>query len=128
MTADEFIATVVAAVHTSGIRGELEQLAHPSGRRPPPAAVALAGWYTALPAADRDRVAQVVRRSVHAGIFGLLAVLDGVCRIDEADGRLELTYVAPDGTRTVLNPPTGESLHDRYQAVVYESVFGPSAA
>lgn len=130
MTAEEFIAAVAADVHEGGVRDVLAQLERPSGRRPPPATVALARWYAALPAEDRQRVEQVVRLGAHAAVFGLLAVLDGVRRIDPAGGRLELTYVAPDGARALLNPPDGpeELLHDRFQGHVWEAVFGAPPA
>lgn len=75
----------------------------------------LAHWYGALPESDRARLAAVVRRGVHAGMFGMFAVFDGVRRIDQEGGEFELAYVAPDGTRSVLNPPSGaEMLHDLF--------------
>ena len=78
--------------------------------------------------ADSARVAQVVRLGAHGAVFGLLAVLDSVRRLGPAGGRFELTHVAPDGARTLLNPPRGpEMLHDPFQGHVREAVFGPPA-
>jgi len=129
MTADEFIAAIAEDIHEGGVRDVLAQLQAPTGRRPPPESVALARWYAALSAEDRARVAQVVRLGAHGAVFGLLAVLDGVRRLDPADGRFELTHVAPDGARTLLNPPRGqEMLHDLFQGRVWEAVFGPPPA
>ena len=129
MTAEEFIAAVAADVHEGSVRDVLAQLDRPSGRRPPPESVALARWYAALSAEDRARVAQVVRLGAHGAVFGLLAVLDGVRWLDPAGGGFELTHVAPDGARTLLNPTRGqEMLHDLFQGQVWEAVFGPPAA
>ena len=128
MTAEDFIAAVAAHVYGDGVRGELAQLERPAGRSPPAESVGLARWYAALGEEDRARVAQVVRRGVHAGVFELLAVLDGVLRVGPAGGRLELSYLAPDRARVLLNAPGAEDLHDLFQSQVYESAFRPPAA
>ena len=128
MTPEDFVRAIVDGVFMSATSDVLAQVESPSGRRPPRAALELAQWYDALPESDRTRLAALVRLGVHAGMFGMFAVFDGVRRVDEEGGEFELAYVAQDGTRSVLNPPSGaEMLHDLFQGEVYDAVFGPAA-
>jgi hypothetical protein len=128
MTPDEFIAALKVVVHDSSVRGVLETLAHPGGRKPAPRLLELAQWFSSLSELDRVRVAQVIQLSVHSGIFGTLAVLDGASAIESGSkkGRLKLTYERGDEAR-VLNDNRSEDLHDIYQHQVYDLVFGPAA-
>src|SRR5689334_8302281 len=128
MTADDFVAALVRYVYAAGVADVLAQAAAPSGRRPPPRELAVAAWYGALTPDAQALVAHLVRQGAHATLFGVLAVLDGARQIDPARGHLELAYVARDGTRTVLNAPSSEPLHDRFQAAVHDDVFGPPDA
>jgi hypothetical protein len=128
MTTEAFISTIKSVVHDSAVDGIVQQLEHPAGRRPPQRVVELSVWFSALPAPDRDRVKEVVEMAVHAGVFGLLAVLDGVRAVEDVPnkGTLEVVYRG-GGERDLLTKPDGELLHDIYQGQVYEQVFGKLA-
>jgi hypothetical protein len=128
MDAETFVDIVKREVHDSGVRDVLETLGRPSGRKPQERLVELSEWFGALPPPDRERVRLVVELAVHSGVFGLLAVLDGVRAIESGanKGSLDLTY-SRGSERQVLTAPANDFLHDLYQALVYEQVFGGSA-
>jgi hypothetical protein len=128
MTPDTFINSIKTVVHDSGVRGVLETLQRPHGRRPAPRLVELSQWFGSLSDAERARVEQVVQLAVHSGVFGTLAVLDGVSAVESGPdkGRLELSYRKGD-ERHLLTDQGQEFLHDIYQSQVYEQVFGTKA-
>jgi hypothetical protein len=128
MTPDAFISSIKTVVHDSGVRGVVETLQRPHGRRPAPRLVELSQWFGSLSEADRARVEQVIQLAVHSGVFGTLAVLDGASAIEDGPnkGRLELSYQRGD-ERQLLTDQRQEFLHDIYQSQVYEQVFGTTA-
>jgi len=127
MTPEEFVEAIRTAVHESAISGTESSLLGPQGRRPAAGDVELSRWYCELSSEDRVHVNTVIRHSVHSAVFGFLCVFDGVRAIEaESKGRLELVYVK-DNDRRVLNSES-ELLHDIYQSLVYEEVFGGSEA
>ena len=128
MTAETFISSIKTVVHDSGVRGVMKRLQHPSGRRPPQRIVELSQWFSSLPDSDRARVEQLAQLAVHSGIFGMLAVLDGVSAIESGPdkGKLELSY-RRGGEEHLLTDERQEYLHDLYQSEVYGQVFGTTA-
>ena len=66
----------------------------------------------------------MVRYSVHSALFGFFCVLDGVRAIEAPGqkGTLQLTYDRGH-IHTVLNSEDN-FLHDIYQYLVYDEVFG----
>ncbi len=66
----------------------------------------------------------IVTSAVHATMFDVLCVLDGVIAIESSPkkSQLELNAVK-DNRQTRLNDPR-EDVHDIYQALVWEEVFG----
>lgn len=87
----------------------LANLTEPPGRRPAQELIELNKWYLTLSAPDRQALRRALAEASHAAVFGLLAVLDGVRTIDEAQppGTLELWH-NNQGSRTLLNG----DLHD----------------
>jgi hypothetical protein len=128
MDAETFVGIIKRVVHDAGVNGVLETLERPAGRKPQERLVELSEWFRALSPADRERVRLVVELAVHGGVFGLLTVIDGILAIEsgERKGALELTYRRGD-ERDLLNAPSTEFLHDIYQALTYEQVFGGGA-
>jgi hypothetical protein len=122
MTPETFISSIKTDVHDSSVRGVIETLQHPAGRKPPQRVVELSQWFHSLSSSDRVRVEQVIQLAVHNGIFGLLAILDGV-RTIEKDASLELSC-RRNGKQHSLTGSSQEFLHDIYQSDVYEQVFG----
>lgn len=128
MTSDEFIEALIRCVHDSSVSDVVDALRAPSGRRPPPRQVELSQWFNELSGADQTRLVQVVEQAVHAAPFGVLCVLDGVRAIDGTPEKSELQLLAfSGGNCDRLNSPNGELLHDIYQGLVYERVFGRKA-
>ena len=126
MTPEEFVEVIRHTVHDAAIRGTQKNLEKPPGRRPCVSEVDLSNWFKVLSAQDQAQVHSVIRHSVHSALFGFFCVLDGVRAIEgETKGTLELVYVNGDNRR-VLNSSEGNFLHDIYQSLVYEQVFGES--
>lgn len=96
--------------------GILALAAQPPGRGVTPEARARAGWLADLDPESRTWLEQLVAEGVAAGLHRACCILDGVSAIEDGPdkGRLDLTHVAADGTRTCLNPDSGEMLHDLF--------------
>jgi hypothetical protein len=125
MNTDEFIEALKIVVHDSAIRGIESSLLKPSGRKPSPKVVAAAQWFEGLKEEDRIVVRTIITRSVHAAVFGMLAVLDGVTAIESTEEKGQLILNFEDSSGVVrLNPSSGDMLHDIYQSKVYDEVFG----
>ena len=125
MSPDSFISALVEVVHQASVNGTVATLLKPAGRTPAPRLVELSAWYHRLTAEDQAHLRQVVEQAVHATLFGCLCVLDGVSAIEETEEKSELQLTAVSGnSQERLNSPDAEDLHDKYQGLVYERVFG----
>jgi hypothetical protein len=115
MNADEFVRAIGIAVRDTSIKGVIEALSMPPGRKPDPEKLRLAEWFNALNDADKENIRTIVNSAVDSTVFGFLCVLDGVVAIEEAGpkGDLELWYVR-DENRVQLNESM--DLHDIYRA------------
>jgi len=124
MTASHFIDAIKVAVHDSAISGVEQTLLIPSGRKPPANITEVAHWFSTLNNEERNHIHKIVAMSVHAGVFGMLAVLDGVRSIQDNEERGQLLLTISDGTETqLINDPSEEMLHDIYQSKVYDDIF-----
>jgi len=92
-----------------GMVGLLEA---PPGRKPQPALAAASRWYRALPAEAREHVRWIAEEAAQTSLFGVLAVLDGVRKLDD-DPHLKLELRLVDQSESLLlNEERGEYLHD----------------
>ena len=124
MTSDEFIAAIKVAVHDAAVAGVIETVEQPSGRKPTECIAKLSSWYNALSEADKKNVSTMVTHGVHAALFGLFAVIDGVRVIEDVGEKSEFTLIQKrDGVETPINSPS-VLLHDIYQAEVWDEIFG----
>jgi len=124
MTAEEFVAAIKVAVHDSAVADVITSVETPSGRKPAPSLVQLSAWYNALSESDKTHVQTMVLHGVHAALFGLFAVIDGVRAIEDAGEKSQFTLVQRrGGVDGVINSPA-VALHDIYQAEVWDEVFG----
>jgi hypothetical protein len=127
MNTNKFVAGLVESVHNAAIGDVLADLRNgPPGRRPPQESVELSRGYQAMGPHERQLVDRAVRHAVHAALVGVLCVLDGVRKIDDSGGRLELSFLSENAQGVVLNSAQHDLLHDTYQKLVYSDVFGPS--
>ncbi len=124
MTPEEFIEAIKHVVHDSAIRHVISSLKQPPGRQPPQHSQALSQWYNGLSESEQQVVTDIVTSAVHATVFDFLCVLDGVIAIESSPkkSQLELNAVK-DNRQTRLNDQR-KDLHDIYQALVWEEVFG----
>jgi hypothetical protein len=113
MNSHEFVEAIKRHVSDAAVEDTIANLKAPPGRRVPPEVQARSDWYNGLSEDDAAHVCSVIATAVHAGLFGLLAALDGARAIDDGQGRFELTYVADQ--RVLLNPQAID-LHDLLNA------------
>jgi hypothetical protein len=124
MNQDEFIKALKLVVHDATIRGVIESLLHPPGRRPRERLKRLSNWFNTLPAEHRQNVQEIIQQSVHAAVFNTLCVLDGVVAVESTSekGELRLTFTKSGESVTLSGPEVG-LLHDLYQGMVQDEVF-----
>lgn len=114
MNAELFIESINEVVRNSTISDILENLKEPPGRTPNKDLIELSQWYSNLTNEDVEYLKKVIAYSVDGGIFGLLAVIDGVRTFeDDGDGILELIY-KNNSENIQLNNPKNEYLHDLF--------------
>ena len=118
MDADEFVESFTERVFRSAINVTISGLEVPSGRRPASDRLKASAWFATLSDDDREMVRWVVAATAHAATFGALAVIDGAR--PTGPYRYELIAVGMDGERSVVNPESGEDLHDTFQGIVME--------
>jgi hypothetical protein len=125
MNANQFVSGLVEYVHEAAIADVVAQLEAPAGRKPSTRSVELSEWYSKLNEQDRTNLVAVIGQSVHAALFGTLCVIDGARSIRESAASHEFQLIsAEQGSAIRLNEPTSEALHDVYQSVVFQRVFG----
>ncbi len=112
----ETFAERLALSEASTAKGLLAGAQNPVGRGVSAQRKALAAWLAGLDDQSRTWLLQMVEEGVHAGAFGVLCVLDHVRFLEDRGekGTFTLTYTAPSGEQTQLNPDSGEMLHDLY--------------
>lgn len=114
MNSQEFVEAIKRHVVDAAVEDTIANLMNPPGRRVSPHERGRSDWYNGLSEEDVAHVNSVIATSVHEGIFGLLAVLDGARTVDEEKGLFELTYVGSQ--RVLLNDPQDIGLHDLLNA------------
>jgi hypothetical protein len=82
MSQEEFITAIKTVVHDAAIEDMKETLVQPSGRNPDQKIRELSAWFNNLSESHKMQAMELVRQSVHASIFGILCVLDGVRTIE----------------------------------------------
>jgi len=117
MTPDDFINGLKTRVEGDGVKSILSGLENPPGRSPNPQMVELSDWYLSQKAEDKEKIEAIIVDSVRATLFGVLCSIDGVRKISDDKGWLELNYVSDiDGeVSTIKNGEFGH-LHDIYRA------------
>lgn len=120
MTPDDFVRTLRLVAFEPAVRGTIQELREPPGRKPWDALVTASQWFNELPETDRRYVQWTLRVAAYSAIFSVLAALDGSRAIDDPPhGELRLTYVGADGTEVRLNQPENGELHGLWTNEVF---------
>jgi len=82
MDSKEFVEVLKEVIGKSSIKGVIETMIQPSGRKPDIELIKRAEWYNKLTEDDKKKVTEVVAESVQSALFGFLCVLDGVRTIE----------------------------------------------
>ena len=117
MNESEFVAAIRLVVEKSAVEDCLNTYREPPGRNPSAELVQLSKWYETLSETDQSMVRKAMQDVAQAAVFGFFCVLDGVRAIEDGPhkGSLELWHAKND-TRTRINDPARNSLHDEYNA------------
>jgi hypothetical protein len=105
------VAALRQIVVDASVQDEIAGLRSPPGGSAWPNDGRRSEWFNSLSSEDQGMVAEIVRSSIFAAVFGFCCVLDGVRAFDDAHGSPVLTYVSPTGGQLVLNAPQGPELH-----------------
>jgi hypothetical protein len=117
MTKEEFVEIVKLQTSDSAVSGTIKTLTRPPGRKPSPRLVLLSTWYNQLSAKDQAMLAEALKESAEAAMFGLFCILDGVRSIENGPDKGELEmYLVRAGEKTLLNDPRQEELHNMFNA------------
>lgn len=118
MTSEEFVEAVKMQTSDAALRGTLECLRRPPGRKPREELVRLSEWYKHLDGKDQEMLGAALKEAAEMAVFEFFCVLDGVSAIENTPekGDLEL-YFVKGSDRTRLNDPKQEELHNLFNAL-----------
>jgi hypothetical protein len=121
MTIKEFVEAVKIQTSDSAVRGTLQCLDRPPGRKPRKHLVQLSEWYRQLGSKDQAMLADALKEAAEMAVFEFFCVVDGVSVIEDTSekGDLELYFVKA-GDRTWLNDPKQHELHNLFNALCQE--------
>lgn len=116
MNSEMFVEALKQYVRDAAVEDTIAHLKSPPGRRVPQKEKMRSDWYNGLSEPERVYVDTIIASAVHAALFGMLTVLDGVRAIEDGDhkGYFELNYVGDKRSR--LNHPDDIGLHDLFNA------------
>lgn len=119
MTSSDFVEKIKHVVYDATLAMCRAIMQKPPGKRPSSKIKELSDWYNRLPEWDKEKVQIVVELATHQSVFGMLAVLDGVRQVEDAEskGVLELRYLK-NGQSKLINDPEAMLLHDIFNQVV----------
>lgn len=123
MEKGNFIRLVEKYARDPAVKGSLNILAKPPGRKPRQRHVELSTWYNSLNESEREKVKSIAEMTLDLGFFNLLCLLDGVTILspEYKNGRFELFF--RDGNQANLINDEGkdtEELHDLYNIRINE--------
>jgi hypothetical protein len=111
MNPKTFVELIKMRAVDAAVRGTMETLSRPAGRKPKQELVELSEWFNRLSPVDRTRVEETARYATDLAVYNFLGVLDGIAFFGSPDsqGKLELYY--DDGkARILLNDDRGAQL------------------
>jgi hypothetical protein len=113
MSKRAFVDALFEVALDGAIRGEVQSLDDPPGRRPSLDLVTRSEWFKGLTDDDRSMVVGLMREAGYAVLHSVLCVLDGVAAIEAGPhkGSLRLLYER-DGQAIELTSHAEPDLHD----------------
>lgn len=117
MNQEDFIAGLKIVVEEGSIKDVIQGLEKPAGRSLNPDTVELSEWYLSQSVEDKKNVESIIVESVRTTLFGVLCAVDGVRKISDHSGWLELNYLSDeDGQVSKIKNGMFGGLHDIYRA------------
>lgn len=110
----EFVNAININVKEDAIKGTIQNLKRPPGRRISPEQRARSDWYNGLPQSEKKYVNDIISSAAHQSVFGFFAVLDGSRKIDPENGLFELAYVGKK--RIIINDKDKIGLHEIFNS------------
>ena len=116
MDAETFVDTMNMIMET-GVKGLVEAIEAPPGRKPSPNLLRVSAFYKKLNDADREAFVTALGMAARGALGEFFCVLDGIMAFEyEHKGRLELFYRSPDQD-VLLNGPRGPMLDEYFRAI-----------
>jgi hypothetical protein len=110
---EQFADVIRLTVQDAAVTDTISTLSRPPGRRPAADLVAVSEWFNGRSPEDRRNIEHIVRMTAHAGVFGMLCVLDGARAIENPPGKGTLDLRYRKGREDVsLNDDSGAPLHE----------------
>ncbi|MBX3373174.1 MAG: hypothetical protein KF817_05010 [Phycisphaeraceae bacterium] len=111
MNSHDFVRAITTVVYSAAVKGTLDVIESPPGRRPDPRLVELSQWFHSLSSEGRMAIVEIVELAANQATYNFLLVLDGLLTLEPigAKGNLELFHVQ-GGARNQVNSMDGEQL------------------
>ena len=112
MDASKFVESLKTECRDAAVKGCVETLISPPGRKPAHSLVEISNWFVALSTKEQEMVIRAMSEAAGATLFGVLAVLDGVRPIEGVGEKSEFHLTAiRQGIETKICP-SEYFLHD----------------
>jgi hypothetical protein len=119
MTPEDFVQSIRIAVTEGAVKGVIEGMERPPGRRPDGRLVALSNWYNSLDDENKAMLFEALQTVSDQATYNMMLVLDGLLAIEPSGpkGRLNLTFSSPNETR-LLNDPDKVDLASLFKTTI----------
>jgi hypothetical protein len=92
----------------------ISNLETPPGRKIDKEKKIRSNWFNSLDKTTKELVRDIITSSVDEALFGFLAVIDGVRKIDDGSSTCRLILTYSSNENVILNEPSEADLHDLY--------------
>ena len=110
----EFIKKLNKIVKENGYKDIISTLEDPSGRRPAETLKEMSEFYNSQD--SKEVINNIISFSIESTIFSFLCLLDGVRKLDNENGSLQLFY-DNSNSKKLLNNSEEDYLHDIFNSL-----------